>query len=87
MDDNRALINISNIHGGGALQVAISFVSELLAFEEADTRIKVLVSDEVASGLAQEQLDESNWECRLNSEMSPYTRFDNNSPSDAGGEN
>jgi glycosyltransferase involved in cell wall biosynthesis len=65
MIKKKALINISNIHGGGALQVAISFVSELLAFEEVDPRIKVLVSDGVASGLAQEQLFKSNWDIEV----------------------
>jgi glycosyltransferase involved in cell wall biosynthesis len=65
MNDKKALINISNIHGGGALQVAISFVSELLAFKEVDSRIKLLVSDEVASGLSPVKLAESNWDIEV----------------------
>jgi len=65
MNDKKALINISNIHGGGALQVAISFVSELMAFEEVDARIKVLVSDEVAKALGQDQLAKSNWDIEV----------------------
>ena len=61
MNDKKALINISNIHGGGALQVAVSFVSELLAFDKADSRIKALISSEVASALSQQQLAKSSW--------------------------
>lgn len=60
-----ALVNISNIHNGGALQVAISFVSELILFEDVDERIKILISDEVLSGLSQKKLAESKWDIEV----------------------
>lgn len=46
----RVLINASNLHGGGGVQVAASFVSELLGLEGADD-FSIWVSPEVANSL------------------------------------
>lgn len=65
MNNQKILINISNIHGGGALQVAISFVSELLTIKKVDSRIKVLISNEVAQGLDQAILASTDWDIEV----------------------
>lgn len=45
------LFNASNLHGGGGIQVAASFVHELLALDVRDFDFVVWVSDEVADSL------------------------------------
>ncbi len=65
MNNKLALINISNIHGGGALQVAISFVSELLVFDKSDPRIKILISSEVAEALNPTALQVPKWDIEV----------------------
>ncbi len=65
MNKKTILINISNIHGGGALQVAISFVSELLIFEQVNSGIKILVSSEVVEGLDQASFKSTLWDIEV----------------------
>ena len=55
------LINMSNVHSGGALQVANSFVSELLKLENRPFSYKVLISDEIASSFDKDELIKSGW--------------------------
>ncbi|MBY8200474.1 glycosyltransferase [Vibrio fluvialis] len=45
------LINLSNIHGGGAIQVAVSFLYELsmLDFKKISFNFKILASDEICN--------------------------------------
>jgi len=57
----KALINMSNIHAGGGLQVAISFVAELLKLECKQSIYKVLISTEVASNFDADELKTSGW--------------------------
>jgi glycosyltransferase involved in cell wall biosynthesis len=57
----RVLINMSNIHGGGALQVAISFVSELFFINKRNWNVTVLISSEIASGVDGSALEISAW--------------------------
>lgn len=47
----KVLINASNLHSGGGVQVATSFVSELLDLDVAGLDIQVWISSEVASSL------------------------------------
>ena len=61
----RVLINISNIHSGGALQVAISFISELLALDPPAVLVEIFVSTEVAGAFAPEQLTDSSWNIQI----------------------
>jgi len=58
---HKALINMSNIHGGGGLQVAISFVSELLKLVCKQSIYKVFISTEVASAFDVNELETSAW--------------------------
>jgi len=58
----KALINMSNIHSGGGLQVAISFVSELLKFRCKKFIYKVLISTDVASAFGGDELKMSGWD-------------------------
>lgn len=58
----KALINMSNIHSGGGLQVATSFVSELLKLTCQQSIHKVLISTEVASAFDVEELETSAWD-------------------------
>jgi glycosyltransferase involved in cell wall biosynthesis len=57
----KVLINMSNIHGGGGLQVAISFASELLKLACKQPTYKVLISTEVASAFDDNELKMSDW--------------------------
>jgi glycosyltransferase involved in cell wall biosynthesis len=59
--NHTVLINMSNIHGGGALQVAISFVFELLKLKESQSTFKVLISTEIASTFDVKELKMSDW--------------------------
>jgi glycosyltransferase involved in cell wall biosynthesis len=58
----KALINMSNIHSGGGLQVAISFVSELLKLECKKSVYKVLISTDVSSAFDPNELKTSDWD-------------------------
>lgn len=49
MIKKRVLINASNIHGGGALQVAISFLTEMIESEECFENVTFLISSKIAS--------------------------------------
>lgn len=55
------LINMSNIHSGGALQVANSFVAELLKLESRPFSYKILISNEIASSFEKDELIKSDW--------------------------
>ena len=62
----KALINSSNLHAGGGVQVAISFLYELsLIQKNNDVSIDVIVSTEVADGLA-----------RLKTNTSVFTNYE-----------
>lgn len=62
----KLLINSSNIHTGGGIQVAVSFLYELsLIQKNNDVSIDVIVSTEVANGLA-----------RLNTNTSVFTNYE-----------
>lgn len=59
---NRVLINLSNIHAGGALQVAISFVSEIIKLKKSDSLfVKVLVSSKISEAFDEDVLSASEW--------------------------
>jgi|AntDeeMinimDraft_8_1070380.scaffolds.fasta_scaffold00133_8 glycosyltransferase involved in cell wall biosynthesis len=64
MDDfnRRVLINMSNLHGGGGLQVAISFVNELLKLPLPDYRVKILISKEISESFDDERFLKSKWD-------------------------
>lgn len=54
----KILINASNLHGGGGVQVALSFLYELSLFEKvSDFNFDVVVSSEVSDGLIQMAVD------------------------------
>lgn len=53
---NKVLLNLSNIHAGGALQVAISVVSELIWIEERRFDLSIVVSDEIADAVNMDRL-------------------------------
>jgi glycosyltransferase involved in cell wall biosynthesis len=57
----KVLINMSNIHTGGGLQVAISFTYELLRLTCKQSIYKVLISNEVASAFDIDELKTSEW--------------------------
>jgi len=63
--NGNVLLNLSNIHAGGALQVAISFVSELLKINPSKHDIKVLISSEVADVFELETLSSSSWDIEV----------------------
>ena len=52
---------MSNIHSGGALQVANSFVAELLKLESRPFSYKILISNEIASSFEKDELIKSDW--------------------------
>jgi len=52
VSDKRILVNASNLHNGGGVQVAASFVAELLDFQDLDLTIEFWVSSEVAESLS-----------------------------------
>ena len=58
---NKVLINMSNIHSGGGLQVAISFVSELLSIDCDEEKYKILISTEILSCFKIKDLEGSAW--------------------------
>lgn len=62
---NRVLINMSNIHGGGALQVATSFISELLHIERPNWDVTVLISNEIAFNFNSQALINSDWGIKI----------------------
>lgn len=45
------LINASNLHNGGGVQVATSFIFEFLSFNTHDLSVEIFISDEVAESL------------------------------------
>lgn len=49
--DKRVLINSANLHQGGGVQVAASFLAELLSADDLDEQVTVWVSTEVATSL------------------------------------
>lgn len=51
------LVNTTNLHVGGGVQVATSFASEVLAMEDLPQRPVFLLSGEVARNLAAQRLD------------------------------
>lgn len=53
------IINAANLHGGGGVQVAISFLDELARLEAHRSGLTVLASDEVAEGLSELGVDVS----------------------------
>ncbi|WP_420001694.1 glycosyltransferase [Acinetobacter sp. LF10] len=57
MNDNLILINASNLHNGGGVQVAISFLFELSKFNKEFKNIHIWVSSEVHQGLIYLQVD------------------------------
>lgn len=58
MKKNNVLINAGNLHSGGGLQVAISFISEISALSSYDTKnYHVLVSSEVNEALVLQSVD------------------------------
>lgn len=60
------LINTSNLHSGGGVQVAVSFLYEVsLLHKDSSLSIDVIVSTEVANGLA-----------RLNTNTSVFTNYE-----------
>lgn len=63
MKENLALINISNIHTGGGLQVGISFIYELslLSYNKL-SKLHIVVSTEVHQGLLSLRADLSKFE-------------------------
>jgi glycosyltransferase involved in cell wall biosynthesis len=62
MTRHKVLINMANIHSGGGLQVAISFISELLKFECKKFVYKILISTDVASAFEPDVLKMSAWD-------------------------
>jgi glycosyltransferase involved in cell wall biosynthesis len=50
-NSNNVLFNLSNLHHGGGLQVAISFVDELSRLPDSDFAYTLIVSSEVHNGL------------------------------------
>ena len=52
---------MSNIHSGGALQVANSFVAELLKLKSRPFSYKILISNEIASSFDKDELIKSDW--------------------------
>lgn len=66
MKDKLTLINTSNLHNGGGVQVAISFISELSLLSDTDlSYIHVVASDEVNDGLT-----------RLNTEINGFGSYE-----------
>lgn len=61
----RVLINMSNLHGGGGLQVGISFVNELLKLPIPEYSVRLLISNEIALALDHGRVSESNWELEV----------------------
>lgn len=58
----KLLINASNLHNGGGVQVAVSFLYELTAINEVDlSYIHVVASTEVADALYRSNTDTSNF--------------------------
>jgi glycosyltransferase involved in cell wall biosynthesis len=57
----KVLINMSNLHKGGGLQVGISFASELLKLPAPKYNVKVLISKEIRSSLNEEMVLSSKW--------------------------
>lgn len=53
------IINAANLHVGGGVQVAISFLDELSRLEAHRSALNVLASDEVAQGLSEVGVDVS----------------------------
>ena len=58
---NNGLINLSNLHSGGALQVAVSFVEELAKLEKLPINLSLIVSSEVDLNLKEIKCDLSNF--------------------------
>lgn len=61
----KVLINMSNIHSGGGLQVAISFVSELLKLDPPADFVQIIVSSEIFEAFNSEQLLNSSWNIKI----------------------
>lgn len=62
MNTHLILINASNLHNGGGVQVAVSFLYELTAINDADlSYIHVIVSTQVADALYRSNTDTSNF--------------------------
>ncbi len=57
----KVLINMSNLHKGGGLQVATSFSNELLKLPAPEYSVKVLISKEIASALDRDEVLSSSW--------------------------
>lgn len=49
------LINASNLHAGGGVQVAASFVNEIANGLSVDDKLKVVVSNEVSKNLNEQK--------------------------------
>lgn len=66
MKSNLILVNCSNLHNGGGVQVAVSFISELSLLSDIDLfYIHVVASDEVNDGLT-----------RLNTEINGFGLYE-----------
>lgn len=57
--NRRILINASNLHGGGGVAVASSFIYELTLLERSDANISLLISSEVDDNLKLKGVKES----------------------------
>jgi glycosyltransferase involved in cell wall biosynthesis len=56
------LINLSNLHNGGAIQVAVSYVQELSIIEKLPFTISLIVSNEIHNNLQEINCDLSSFE-------------------------
>jgi len=54
---NKLLVNTTNLHVGGGVQVATSFASEVLAIADPEARPVFLLSSEIAANLVAQGLD------------------------------
>ena len=61
--DKKFLINASNLHNGGGVQVASSFIYELSLLHDLPGNITCFVSSEVAENLHQVGCDFSKFFC------------------------
>lgn len=61
----KILINMSNIHSGGALQVAISFISEMIKLSPKNLNVEVLISTKIASAFKYAEIENSEWNIKI----------------------
>lgn len=62
-DNIKYLINASNLHVGGGVQVAVSIIYEISRLDKIPSNLSVFVSDEVHSNLERLNIDISQFSC------------------------